>query len=63
MKYLAIGYLYDYDEGYKLISVNKFDKLEDAMSHKLVVEIDGDCVVEVFEAKEIGYADFGKALG
>lgn len=64
MKYLAIRYLYDYDDGYKLISVNKFDKLEDAMSYKLVAEIDGDFTVEVYEAKEIDYSDFGKkALG
>lgn len=66
MVYLAIKYLYDYDDGYKLISVNKFDKLKYAMSYKMLAEFEGegDIIVEIFEANEIGYADFGKkALG
>ena len=66
MECLAIKYLYDYDEGYKLLGVNKFDKLEDAMSYKTLAEFEGegDITVEVYEAKFIDYTDFGKkALG
>ena len=66
MESFAITYLYDYNEGYKLVGFNRFDSLEDAKRYKESTESgsEGCLTVEIYEAKLIDYTDFDKkALG